>query len=92
MYEEHNCKGCSNVFKILTSLVLLELIFLVSVSYVYLKEYYSNVKPTYNETNRTYTIGSEFVALYLTTSYSTLIFVVYVIYFISMLCCMYMCQ
>ena len=91
MYEEHGCKGCSSLFKILTGLVLLNIVFIVSVSYVYLKEYYTNVKYTYDDDNKTYTVGSEFVALYTCASYSSFIFVLYLVYFIFVLCCMYIC-
>ena len=91
MYDEYNCKGCSTLFKIFTSLVVLNIVFLISVSYVYLKEYYSTVKYTFNEINRTYTISSEFIALYTCASYSSLVFVAYVIFIGVMVCCMYVC-
>lgn len=91
MFEEHECKGCSTIFKILSILFILETIFLVSVSYVYLREYYSNAKHTFDETNNTYIFKSEFVALYTASAYSTVIFIIYILFMVLMLCGLYVC-
>ena len=91
MYEEYNCKHGSKLFKIFTGIVILDIIFITSVAFVFLKDYFMNVKKTFNNEDKTYTIKYEFIALYICSSFSTIIFVLYITYIIIWLIINYVC-
>lgn len=91
MYTEYNCKYGSTLFKIFTGLVILDIIFITSVAFVFLKDYFMNVNKTFDSENKTYTIKYEFIVLYICSSFSTSIFILYMLYVIIWLMINYVC-
>ena len=79
-HSEHNCRCGLTIFKILTALCLLDIVFVTATSFVYLKDYFGYVRRTYNNENRSYIIRKEFVLLYVCSSFSTAIFILYVLF------------
>ena len=91
MYTEYTCKHGSKLFKIFTGLVVLDIIFITTVAFVFLKDYFVNVNKTFNDENKTYTIKHEFIVLYICSSFSTSIFILYILYIIIWLIINYAC-
>lgn len=91
MYEEYNCKHGSKLFKIFTGIVILDIIFITSVAFVFLRDYFMNVEKTFNDETKSYTIKYEFIVLYICSSFSTIIFVLYILYIIIWLIINYAC-
>lgn len=76
----HNCSCGATTFKVLSGIVILEVIFLVSTSFVFLKDYITNVRSTYSPSTSTFTIRKEYFYLYLSEAISTSIFLIYIIF------------
>ena len=79
-YSEHNSKCCPIMFKILSGLVVLDIIFTTVTAFVYLKDYFTKVKDTYDPITKTFSIKQEFVYLYLGSSFATGLFIVYLVF------------
>ena len=91
MHSECNCKCGAVVFKIFSALVLLDIIFVTATAFVYLKDYFMHVKQTYNPETKTYEVRKEFIILYVCSSFSTSIFILYIIFVIVWLIVNFTC-
>ena len=90
--EEYNCKYGSCIFKYATILFALEIIFITITSFVFIKDYYANVKKTFNTTvPMSYIVKNDFMILYKWASFSTIIFVLYIVFIICWLIINYIC-
>lgn len=75
-------KHGAKFFVAMTIITVIEAIFLVCTSYVFISEYYSQVKNTYDKTTHTYTITEPFMYLYYAAAVSTIIFPLWLVYFV----------
>lgn len=91
MRENYDCGKSSKLLKTLILFSVLDLICVASTGFIYVRDYFANVKKTFDETNKTYTIRSEFVMLYLCISFSMLILIITLIYIIVLFIANYIC-
>ena len=91
MRENYDYSKGSKLLKILILFSVLDLICVVSTGFIYVRDYFANVKKTFDETNKTYTVRSEFIMLYLCISFSMLILIITLIYIIILFIVNYVC-
>lgn len=80
--HEVKCAHCAKVFVIFTCITILDLIFIIGCSFVYLKEFMFTVRKTYNPTTNMYEISRTFALLYLWESICALAITLWIIFFI----------
>ena len=94
IYDENHevkCDKAAKLFVTVTCITIIDMVFVIGCAFVYLKEYYTVVKDTYDSATNSYTIKQPFVLLYLWQSICALLILLWIVFFVIWLLVNTMC-
>lgn len=76
---------CAKIFITVTCLTIIDMVFVITCGFVYLKEYFTVVKDTFDPQTNSYRITQPFVILYFWQSIGGLLILLWVVFFVAWL-------
>lgn len=82
--NEHDvkCNKCAKIFVAATFITIVDMLFVICCSFVYMKEYVLTVKNTYNVETDSYVIAKPFVILYFWEAVCSMLILLWIVFFI----------